>query len=59
MVLTLVNLGKHFDMLQKSENLLCESDDGLKEQVIVVEFNQVRCGVMVDDVHLIARISWQ
>ena len=43
-VLTLVNLGKHFDMLQKSENLLCESDDGLKGQVIVL--NLIKCVVL-------------
>jgi len=61
-VLTLVNLGKHFGLERQAVDFINEEgveDDGQASQVIIVEFNNVRCGVMVDDVHLIRRISWQ
>lgn len=50
-VLTLINLGKYFgvetDKIAKGEGL-----------VIVVEFNAVYCGILVDSVDVITRMSW-
>lgn len=50
-VLTLVNLGKYFDM---------ETTRELEEKgaTIIVEFNKIRCGILVDDVDRIYRLSW-
>lgn len=50
-VLTLVNIGKHFGM----EGEEIRKGEGL---IIVVEFNQVRCGVLVDTVDAIHRLRW-
>jgi two-component system, chemotaxis family, chemotaxis protein CheV len=50
-ILTLINLGRYFDM---------EGDDVRQDQgmIIIVEFNNVRCGVLVDQVDRIHRLSW-
>jgi two-component system chemotaxis response regulator CheV len=50
-VLTLVNLGKYFSM----EGEVTKGGDGM---IIVVEFNDVTCGVLVDTVEVIYRLSW-
>ncbi len=50
-ILTLINLGRYFDM---------EGDDARQDRgmIIVVEFNNIRCGVLVDQVDRIHRLSW-
>ena len=50
-ILTLINLGRYFDM---------EGDDVRQDQgmIIIVEFNNVRCGILVDQVDRIHRLSW-
>ncbi|MFP4581661.1 MAG: chemotaxis protein CheV [Candidatus Sumerlaeia bacterium] len=50
-VLTLVNLGKHFEM----EGEETKAGRGL---IILVEFNQNRCGILVDSVEMIHRLKW-
>ncbi|MBN2843294.1 MAG: chemotaxis protein CheV [Sedimentisphaerales bacterium] len=50
-VLTLINLGKYFGV--ETENIA--KGEGL---VIVVEFNSVYCGILVDSVDVITRMSW-
>lgn len=50
-VLTLINLGKYFGV--KTEKT--EESPGL---IIVVEFNSVYCGILVDSVDVITRMSW-
>lgn len=50
-VLTLVNLGRHFNM----EGDETRGGNGL---IIVVEFNEVTCGVLVDRVERIYRLRW-
>jgi two-component system chemotaxis response regulator CheV len=50
-VLTLVNLGSHFNM-QGEETL-----DG-KGMIVIVEFNNCRCGILVDSVERIHRLKW-
>lgn len=50
-VLTLVNLGRYFEM----ESEETRQGGGM---IIVVEFNQVRCGVLVDSVEMIHRLRW-
>jgi len=50
-VMTLVNLGKHFEM----EGEETRNDQGL---IIIVEFNNVRCGILVDSVEVIHRLKW-
>lgn len=50
-ILTLVNLGRYFDM--KGDDV--RQDQGM---IIIVEFNHVRCGVLVDQVDRIHRLSW-
>lgn len=50
-ILTLVNLGRYFNM---------EGDQVREGQgmIIVVEFNNIRCGILVDQVSRIYRLSW-
>ncbi len=50
-VLTLVNLGRYFNM----EGEHTQSGEGM---IIIVEFNQLRCGVLVDTVEVICRLRW-
>ena len=50
-VLTLVNLSKHFGM-QSEQN---HQDNGM---TIIVEFNNTRCGILVDGVDRIHRLTW-
>ncbi len=50
-VLTLVNLGAYFDM----EGELTRQGNGM---IIVVEFNNITCGVLVEKVDVIYRLSW-
>ena len=50
-VLTLVNLGSHFNM--QGEDTL-----GGKGMIIIVEFNNCRCGILVDSVERIHRLRW-
>ena len=50
-VLTLVNLGQYFDMAGEE----ISKGEGL---VIIVEFNNVHCGILVDAVERIHRLSW-
>lgn len=50
-VLTLVNLGKFFGI----EPQLQGDDQGI---IIIVEFNDIHCGVLVDKVERIHRLSW-
>ena len=50
-VLSLVNLGSHFNM--QGEDTL----DG-KGMIIIVEFNNCRCGILVDAVERIHRLRW-
>ena len=51
-VITLINLGKFFGV----ETEKCDSGNGL---IIVVEFNSVYCGILVDSVDVITRMSWK
>jgi len=50
-ILTLVNLGRYFDM---------EGEDVRQGQgmIIIVEFNNMRCGILVDQVNRIHRLRW-
>jgi len=50
-VLTLINLGAHFNMQGE------ESKSG-KGMIIIVEFNSCRCGILVDTVERIHRLKW-
>lgn len=50
-VLSLVNLGSHFNM--QGEDTL----DG-KGMIVIVEFNNCRCGILVDSVERIHRLRW-
>lgn len=50
-VLTLVNLGKYFSMSGKETT----EEQGM---IIIVEFNNARCGVLVDAVEVIHRLRW-
>lgn len=50
-VLTLVNLWKCFDME-------AEQSQQVEGMTIIVEFNQIRCGILVDKVERIHRLSW-
>jgi two-component system, chemotaxis family, chemotaxis protein CheV len=50
-VLTLVSLGRHFNM----EGEETRGGNGL---IIVVEFNEITCGVLVDHVERIYRLRW-
>lgn len=50
-VLTLVNLGRYFDMQGKQTN----DGEGL---IIIVEFNNIHCGILVDKVDVIQRLHW-
>lgn len=50
-VLTLVNLAGYFDM----EGQEVKDGNGM---IIVVEFNDITCGVLVDKVEAIHRLSW-
>ncbi len=50
-VLTLLNLGKYFDMEGDTTR------DG-KGQIIIVEYNAFQCGILVDEVREIKRLSW-
>ena len=51
-VITLINLGKYFGV----ETEKCDNGEGL---IIVVEFNSVYCGILVDTVDVITRMSWK
>jgi two-component system, chemotaxis family, chemotaxis protein CheV len=50
-ILTLVNLGRHFDMAGEP----VKTGAGM---IIVVEMNDVRCGILVDKVERIYRLHW-
>lgn len=50
-VLTLINLGRHFDMQGEDTG----KDEGI---IIIVEFNNVHCGILIDGVERIHRLSW-
>ena len=50
-VLTLVNLGKFFGMGSEQQ----DDDQGI---IIIVEFNNIHCGVLVDEVERIHRLNW-
>jgi two-component system chemotaxis response regulator CheV len=50
-ILTLVNLGRHFDM----EGEQTKKGDG---SIIVIEFNNIVCGILVDTVERIYRLHW-
>ncbi len=50
-ILTLVNLGRHFSMAGEAVN----RGEGM---IIVVEMNDVRCGILVDTVERIYRLRW-
>jgi len=50
-VLALVNLGKFFDMETEQ---MCQGQG----MTIIVEFNKIRCGILVDEVERIHRRSW-
>lgn len=50
-VLTLINLGGHFGM-QGEES---KSGEGM---IVIVEFNNCRCGILVDSVERIHRLKW-
>jgi two-component system chemotaxis response regulator CheV len=50
-VLTLVNIGQYFSMEG------AETSEG-HGSIIVVEFNKIRCGILVDNVEVIHRINW-
>lgn len=51
-VLTLLNIGDHFTM----ECNYTREDGGL---VVIVEMNHIRCGILVDVVEVISRLSWK
>jgi two-component system, chemotaxis family, chemotaxis protein CheV len=50
-ILTLINLGRYFSM---------EGDQVRQGQgmIVVVEFNNIRCGILVDEVKRIHRLRW-
>ena len=50
-ILTLVNLGRHFDM----EGEQAKKGEG---SIIVIEFNNIVCGILVDTVERIYRLHW-
>lgn len=50
-VLTLINLGRHFGM--EGDNT--QNGHGI---IIIVEFNRIRCGILVDSVEIIHRLRW-
>ncbi|MCP4453049.1 MAG: chemotaxis protein CheV [Planctomycetes bacterium] len=50
-ILTLVNLGRYFDM----EGEQVRQGQGM---IVVVEFNSIRCGILVDQVSRIHRLGW-
>ncbi|MCP4706355.1 MAG: chemotaxis protein CheV, partial [candidate division Zixibacteria bacterium] len=50
-VLTLVNIGRYFDMIGEET----KSGNGL---IVIVEFNEMRCGILVDSVEEIHRLRW-
>ena len=51
-VITLINLGKYFGV----DTEKCDEGNGL---IIIVEFNSVYCGILVDSVDVITRMSWK
>lgn len=51
-ILTLINLGRFLNM--KIDETPLE-----ERMVIIVEFNQVRCGILVDEVQRIYRLKWE
>ena len=51
-VVTLVNLGKYL-------KLESETSDEDQQLIIVVEFSSMVCGVLVDSIEIIHRLSWQ
>ncbi len=50
-ILTLINLGRYFDM----EGDEVRQGHGM---IVVVEFNNMRCGILVDEVQRIHRLRW-
>ena len=50
-ILTLINLGRHFGMTD-------ETAESSGRMIIIVEFNAVRCAILVDDVQRIHRLTW-
>ncbi len=51
-ILTLVNLGRYFGM----EGDQAGQDQGM---IIIVEFNNINCGILVDEVSRIHRLGWE
>ncbi|MBD3170616.1 MAG: response regulator [candidate division Zixibacteria bacterium] len=52
-VRTLINLARHFEMEHEYTG-----DDEKEQSIIVVEFNEICCGILVDEVEVIHRLSW-
>lgn len=50
-ILTLINLGRHFSMTN-------HDIDPCERMVIIVELNDTRCAVLVDEVQRIHRLAW-
>ena len=50
-ILSLVNLGKYFEMVG-------EETKGGEGMIIIVEFSHIKCGILVDAVDIIKRMSW-
>ncbi len=50
-IISLINLGTHFGVRGSQT----ENGEGM---IIVVEFNNIRCGILVDTVERIHRLSW-
>lgn len=50
-ILTLIHLGRHFGMMN-------DTMDPVDRMVIIVEFNDIRCAVLVDEVQRIHRLTW-
>jgi len=50
-ILSLINLGRHFNM----EGEQVRQGQGI---IIIVEFNNIRCGILVDEVSRIHRLRW-
>ncbi len=50
-ILTLVNLGRYLNMEM--------DEDDQNRMVVIVEFNNIRCGILVDEVQRIYRLKWE
>ncbi len=51
-VLTLINLRRYLQMPEPEE-------EQQKQLIIIIEFNELRCGVLVDGVEMIHRLRWE